>query len=124
MVEKARHPKPSPAVLARMRKAIAEEEQPEVIAANRQTGKQLQVNQTRKEVQNAVTASQQVLASLLKEKEAQQISLSDLEARTGIGRSNLSRLWNNPSPNVTLETVERIASALNCRLQITVQLQK
>ena len=33
MVEKARHPKPSPAVLARMRKAIAEEEQPEVIAA-------------------------------------------------------------------------------------------
>jgi hypothetical protein len=30
----------------------------------------------------------------------------------------------NPSPNVTLETVERIASALNCRLQITVQLQK
>ena len=65
MVEKARHPKPSPAVLARMRKAIAEEEQPEVIAANRQTGKQLQVNQTLNEVQNAVTASQQVLASLL-----------------------------------------------------------
>ena len=86
----------------------------------RQTGRQLQVNQTLKEV----TASQQVLASLLKEKEAQQISLSELEARTGIGRSNLSRLWNNPSPNVTLETVERIASALNCRLEITVQLQK
>ena len=68
MVEKARHPKPSPAVLARMRKANAEEEQPEVIAANRQTGKQLQVNQTLKEGQNAVTASQQVLASLLKKK--------------------------------------------------------
>ena len=68
MVEKARHPKPSPAVLARMRKANAEEEQPEVIAANRQTGKQLQVNQTRKEGQNAVTATQQVLASLLKKK--------------------------------------------------------
>ena len=37
---------------------------------------------------------------------------------------HLSRLWNNQSPNVTLETVERIASALNCRIQITVEPQK
>ncbi|MBC7967231.1 MAG: helix-turn-helix transcriptional regulator [Fuerstia sp.] len=124
MVDKARHPKPSAAVLAKMRKAIAEEEQPEVIAANRETGRKLQVRKSSKEVQNVPTASQVVLASLLKEKEAQQVSLSDLEARTGIGRSNLSRLWNNQSPNVTLETVERIASALNCRIQITVESQK
>ena len=124
MVDKARHPKPSPAVLAKMRKAIAEEEQPDVIAANRETGRMLQVRKSLKEVKNEVTASQLVLASLLKEKEAQQVSLSDLEARTGIGRSNLSRLWNNQSPNVTLETVERIASALNCRIQITVEPQK
>ena len=124
MVDKARHPKPSPAILAKMRKAIAEEEQPDVIAANRETGQRMQAKKTLTEVKNPVTASQQVLASLLKEKEAQEISLSDLEARTGIGRSNLSRLWNNPTPNVTLETVERIASALNCRLEITVQLQK
>jgi DNA-binding Xre family transcriptional regulator len=124
MVDKARHPKPSAEVLAKMRKAIAEEEQPNIIAANRETGKRLRANKTLKETQNAVSASQQVLASLLKEKKAQPVSLSDLEARTGIGRSNLSRLWNNPAPNVTLETVERIASALNCRLQITLQLQK
>ncbi len=124
MVDKARYPKPSAAVLAKMRKAIAEEEQPEVIAANRATAQRLQANKSLKEAQNAVSASQQVLASLLKEKEAQQVSLSDLEARTGIGRSNLSRLWNNQAPNVTLETVERIASALNCRIQITVEPQK
>jgi DNA-binding Xre family transcriptional regulator len=124
MVDKARHPKPSPAILAKMRKAIAEEEQPEVIAANREKGKQLKTQKAPQSSHETISASQQVLASLLKEKEAQQISLSDLEARTGIGRSNLSRLWNNPAPNVTLETVERIASALNCRLQITVQLHK
>ena len=124
MVDKARHPKPSPAVLAKMRKAIAEEEQPEVIAANRETGRKLKARKASQSSQEVLSASQQVLASLLKEKEAQQVSLSDLEARTGIGRSNLSRLWNNPAPNVTLETVERIASALNCRLQITVQLRK
>ena len=124
MVDKARHPKPSAAILAKMRKAIAEEEQPDVIAANRETGKRLKTLKEAQNSQETTSASQQVLASLLKEKEAQQVSLSDLEARTGIGRSNLSRLWNNPAPNVTLETVERIASALNCRLQITVQLQK
>ena len=124
MVDKARHPKPSAAILAKMRKAIAEEEQPDVIAANRETGKRLKTLKAAQNSQETTSASQQVLASLLKEKEAQQVSLSDLEARTGIGRSNLSRLWNNPAPNVTLETVERIASALNCRLQITVQLQK
>ena len=124
MVDKARHPKPSAAILAKMRKAIAEEEQPDVIAANRETGKRLKTQKTAQNSQETISASQQVLASLLKEKEAQQVSLSDLEARTGIGRSNLSRLWNNPAPNVTLETVERIASALNCRLQITVQSRK
>ena len=89
MVDKARHPKPSPAILAKMRKAIAEEERPDVIVANRETGKRLQGKKSLDEIGNALTASQQVLASLLKEMEAQQVSLSDLEARTGIGRSNL-----------------------------------
>ena len=85
MARAERHLKASPAILDRMRKAIAEEEQPEVIAANRETGRRLKATKASQSSKEAPTASQQVLVSLLKEKEAQQISLSDLEARTGIG---------------------------------------
>jgi len=102
-----------------MRRAIAEEELPEVIAANRARGRQLQVSRD-----GAVSAANRILKQLAEQKEVQQLSLSDLEKRTGIDRSNLSRLWNSPEANVTLETVERIAAALNCRLQITLEPQK
>jgi DNA-binding Xre family transcriptional regulator len=116
MPEKSRRLKPTPEVLARMRKAISEEERPEVIAANRARGRQLHSSR-----EEAVSAAICILQQLAEQKEAQHLSLSDLQERTGIGRSNLSRLWNNPAPNVTLETVERIAAALNCRLQITLK---
>ena len=69
----------------------------------------------------AVAATAVVLKTLLDEKERQQLSLADLEAKTGIGRSNLSRLWNQSEPGVTLETVERIAAALNLRLTLIPQ---
>ena len=62
-----------------------------------------------------------MLKTLLDEKERQQLSLADLEAKTGIGRSNLSGLWNQSEPSVTLETVERIAAALNLRLTLVPQ---
>ena len=69
----------------------------------------------------AVAATAAVLQTLLDEKERQQLSLADLEAKTGIGRSNLSRLWNQSEPGVTLETVERIAAALNLQLTLIPQ---
>lgn len=62
-----------------------------------------------------------VVAQRLERMESQRLSLAFLEKYTGIGRSNLSRLWNNPSPNVILDTVERIAAAMNCRLEIIVE---
>lgn len=110
---------PTPAEAERIRKAIAEESQPEVMEANRATGRRLLAQK-----QQAATAAAEVLAQLLEEKERQQLSLSDLEDRTGIGRSNLSRLWNQADPKVTLETVERIAAALHCKLQIILEPQK
>lgn len=112
--KKTNHLKPTPEILAKMRKAIAEESQPEVMKANRALGRRLL-----SQAKLAESAAADVLAQLLAEKERQQLSLSDLQERTGIGRSNLSRLWNQPEPKVTLETVERIAAALNCKLQIT-----
>ena len=65
------------------------------------------------------TPARIALDSLAELKNERGLSLSELEAATGIGRSNLSRLWNNPSPNVTVETLNRIASALDVTLTIT-----
>ncbi len=120
MAETSKRLKPTPEILERIRKGIEEESRPEVMAANRALGLRLRVQK-----QMAVTASAAVLQQqLLAEKERQQLSLADIEAKTGIGRSNLSRLWNQADPNVTLETVERLAAALKCRLQITLEPQK
>ncbi len=118
MTEKSgsRRRAPTAAEAERIRKAIAEESRPEVMAANRAVGQRLLAQK-----QQAATAAAEVLAQLLAEKERQQLSLSDLQERTGIGRSNLSRLWNQADPKVTLETVERIAAALHCKLRVTLE---
>ena len=119
MADTSKRLTPTPEILERIRKGIEEESRPEVMAENRALGLRL-----RAQKQRAVTASEAVLQQLLAEKERQQLSLADIEAKSGIGRSNLSRLWNQADPNVTLETVERLAAALKCRLQITLEPQK
>lgn len=108
---------PTAAEQERIRKAIKEESRPEAMEANRELGRKVLAKK-----REAVAATAAVLKTLLDEKERQQLSLADLEAKTGIGRSNLSRLWNQSEPGVTLETVERIAAALN--LQVTLIPQK
>jgi DNA-binding Xre family transcriptional regulator len=50
-------------------------------------------------------------------REAQGLSLADVEARTGMTRANLCRL-ENEGRNVQLRTLERYARALGCRLTI------
>lgn len=52
------------------------------------------------------------------EREAQGLSLADMEARCGITRATLSRLENHPHPNPTLSTLVRIATALGVELTI------
>ncbi len=52
------------------------------------------------------------------EREAQGLSLADMEARCGITRATLSRLENDPHPNPTLSTLVRIATALGVELTI------
>jgi DNA-binding Xre family transcriptional regulator len=47
------------------------------------------------------------------------VSLNELAARTGISKPALSRMENDPAPNVQLNTLVRIASALGKELRIS-----
>ena len=55
---------------------------------------------------------------LLAERTRQGLSLADLQARTGIARSALSRLETDADANPTLTTITRYAEALGKDLQI------
>jgi DNA-binding XRE family transcriptional regulator len=59
-----------------------------------------------------------VMQLLRAERIRQGLSLADLQARTGIARSALSRLETDPEANPTLTTVTRYAEALGKDLQI------
>jgi predicted transcriptional regulator len=64
-----------------------------------------------------------VLSDALKflkaERQAQGLSLSDVEQRTGIGRAALSRLENETEPNPTVVTLTRYAEALGKKLVVS-----
>jgi DNA-binding Xre family transcriptional regulator len=61
---------------------------------------------------------QDAVRLLKAEREAQGLSLADIEARSGITRAALSRLENDPHPNPTLQTLNRLADALNVELTL------
>lgn len=58
-----------------------------------------------------------LIANLKLERERQQLSLADIEERTGIRRSVLSRLENDASSNPTMLTLQRYAVALGMSLR-------
>lgn len=103
----------TPAIRDRMRKAIAEEEQPHVIAATRQQAREAFTRRHADEVQIA-----DLVAAIAAERERQQLSLENLKLRTGIDRANLSRLFRGEgSPN--LDTLKKLAAAVGKRLVVT-----
>ena len=55
----------------------------------------------------------QVMASLKKERERQGLTLANLSKRCGIDQAALSKLESGSNGNPTLETLYRIATALN-----------
>ena len=101
----------------RIRKAIAEESRPDVVAANKALGQRLQSDRDRRR-KHTTAEMAAVLAELCRLRIENQISLAELADRTGMTRGNLSRVLNNPEPNVTIDTVERIAAALGHRIKI------
>jgi predicted transcriptional regulator len=59
------------------------------------------------------------LERLKAERQAQGLSLSDIEEKTGIGRSALSRLENETDLNPTVVTLTRYAEALGKKIVVS-----
>jgi hypothetical protein len=66
----------------------------------------------------AVARLRDVMQLLCAERGRQGLSLADMQARTGIARSALSRLETDAGANPTLTTITRYAEALGKDLQI------
>ena len=87
----------------------AEREKEEILAKGRRI----------KAAHNRVKVAVSEALKLLKaERQAQGLSLSDVEKRSGIGRAALSRLENETEPNPTVMTLTRYAEALGKRLVV------
>jgi DNA-binding phage protein len=63
-------------------------------------------------------APHHAIALLKAERIKKGLSLGDIQERTGIERSTLSRLENNVEANPTIGTLERYASALGKRVRV------
>jgi hypothetical protein len=61
----------------------------------------------------------QAVTALKAAREALGLTLADIKARTGIEKSNLSRLENDPNPNPTIDTLCRYADAVGKEIAIT-----
>ncbi len=59
----------------------------------------------------------EVVAQLRTAREKAGVSLNELETRTGISKSSLSRLENSAAPNPTLRTLQRYADAIGITLK-------
>jgi DNA-binding phage protein len=62
-----------------------------------------------------------VMGLLNNARQSGDLSLADLKDRTGIDRSTLSKLLNDPSSNPTLMTLNRLATALGKRLVVKLE---
>ena len=65
------------------------------------------------------TRLQEALAELKVTRQKMGLSLTEIGARTGIEKSNLSRLENAPHPNPTMDTLTRYADAVGKEIVIT-----
>lgn len=99
----------SPAARRRHRE-IDENPDPDLMRQALETKQQCEANQR---------AFADVMSALHDVREAAGVSLSELEKRTDIGKGRLSVLFNG-SGNPTLETVSRIAKALDCDVTVSV----
>jgi len=65
-------------------------------------------------------AACKAINQLKAERVRQGLSLADIRERTGIGREAISKLENDQSPNPTVRTLMRYASALGVKLELKV----
>jgi DNA-binding phage protein len=62
----------------------------------------------------------EAMRMLKRERESRGLSLATISRRSGVDKSNLSKLENDPYPNPTLDTLIRIADAIGVRLTIAI----
>ena len=98
------------AKLAEIRRKVEDEEKDEIMAMGRKF---------RDEKRKRTAALPESLKLLKTERETQGLSLSDLEQRTGIAKSNLSKLENAEEANPTIATLTTYADALGKRLVVS-----
>lgn len=67
-----------------------------------------------------LVALRDAMTMLKQQREARGMSLGDVADRSGIDKSRLSKLENEPQANPTLTTLTRIAEAIGVRLSIRV----
>jgi len=65
-------------------------------------------------------AVQEAMVALKRERQARGLSLARVAERSGIDKSRLSKLENDPRSNPTLATLTRIADAIGVKLEIHV----
>jgi DNA-binding phage protein len=91
-------------------RTLVEKEKPEILA---------QAREFKKAHELAVAQLHEAFTLLRAERRSQGISLAELRQRTGIERSALSRLENDPEANPTIVTLTRVADALGKQIAIT-----
>ncbi len=57
-------------------------------------------------------------------RQRRKLSQTELAARAGMSAPNISRIENDPSANLTLGRLTRIARAMGCELQIRFQVRR
>jgi DNA-binding Xre family transcriptional regulator len=100
---------------------LTDEEKTEYRAVRRQVADEMPEIRQRGKAAKQRILLRHALKALKEERQRQGISLADLNRRTGIDRGSLSKLENDPAPNVTINTLLRYAEALG--KTIAVQLE-
>ena len=65
-------------------------------------------------------AIRDLLAALKAARLGRGLSLADVGERSGIGKANLSRLENDPTPNPTMDTLLRYADAIGVTMNVSI----
>lgn len=89
---------------------LAERDKPEILK---------RAAEIKREHEAALRPLREALRAMREEREAQELSLADIQDRTGMSRSALCRMENDLNGNPTVSTLPRYADALGKRLLIT-----
>lgn len=106
------------------RMTAAEREQFDQALAEEQAAKAANIEAAKKVLPRLMADCEQaadIVRQLRETREAAGVSLAELEQRTGIRKSVLSRLENSKAPNPTLATLQRYCEALDKRVAFSIE---